>query len=269
MIVKFDKVLIASDFDGTLKNDDGIISTDVIEAIKYFMSEGGLFTVCTGRSYKGFHLYSNEYINAPVLLANGAMAYDYAKKEIVFCDGIGEEGNEPLRYIRDNFPEASIEMYPFDKTFAINPTEITHRHLTSQDIEMIAVNDPCEADKPWAKVMIGVENQQESQEIQKYLRNNYDDPIFLPTTGTFIELLKKGTDKGSSLLKLADYLGIRHKDVYAVGDGYNDIEMLDAAAGGFVPENGSQEALAHATHIVRSNNCGAVAHVIEILDKIY
>lgn len=267
--MKFDKVLIASDFDGTLKNDDGKITDDVINAIRYFMSEGGLFTVSTGRSHKGFHLYSEEYINAPVLLANGAMAFDYSKNKIVFCDGIGDEGDLPLRYIRDNFPDASIEMYPFDKTFAINPTEQTHRHLTSQDIEMISVKDPSEADKPWAKVMIGVENQTDSTAIQLYLKNNFKDPTFLPTTGTFIELLKKGTDKGSGLLKLANYLGVSHKDVYAVGDGYNDIEMLDAAAAGFVPENGSQEALEHATHIVRSNNNGAVANVIEILDKIY
>ncbi len=267
--MKFDKVLIASDFDGTLKNDEGIITPDVIDAIKYFMENGGYFTVCTGRSYKGFHLYSEEYINAPVLLANGAMAYDYKNNKIVFCDGIGDEGDAPLRYIRDKFPDVSIEMYPFEKTFAINPTDRTRRHLTSQDIEMITVSDPSEALKPWAKVMIGTDKDVDSQKIQSFLKENYNDPSFLPTTGNFIELLKKDTDKGSGLIKLADYLNVPHSNVYAVGDGYNDIEMLDVAKAAFVPENGSQEAIEHATHIVRSNNCGAVANVIEILDKIY
>lgn len=59
---KFEKVLIASDFDGTLKNDDGIITDDVRSAIAYFISEGGYFTVCTGRTYQGFHLYDPSYI---------------------------------------------------------------------------------------------------------------------------------------------------------------------------------------------------------------
>ena len=267
--MKFDKVLIASDFDGTLKNDDGVITSDVRDAIKYFIDNGGYFTVCTGRTYKGFQLYSDEYINAPVLLSNGAMAYDYKDKKIIFCDGIGDEGDAPLRYIRDNFPDVSIEMYPFDKTFVINPTDITRRHLTSQDIEMITISDPTKAKKPWAKVMLGTDSQIDSKKIQKYLRENYTDPSFLPTTGTFIELLKIGTHKGSGLLKLADYLDVQRNNVYAVGDGYNDIEMLDVAKGAFVPENGSQEAIEHATHIVRSNNCGAVANVIEILYKIY
>ena len=35
--MKFKNVLIASDFDGTLKNDEGIITPDVIEKIQYFI----------------------------------------------------------------------------------------------------------------------------------------------------------------------------------------------------------------------------------------
>ena len=80
----FDKVLLASDFDGILKNDDGIITDDVKCAIAHFIKNGGRFTVCTGRIYQGFHLYSPEYINAPVLLGNGAMAYDYENKKVIF-----------------------------------------------------------------------------------------------------------------------------------------------------------------------------------------
>ena len=94
--MKFKNVLLASDFDGTLKNDEGIITPDVIEKIKYFISEGGYFTVCTGRIHQGFHLYNPEYINAPVLLGNGAMGYDYANNKIIFNDAIGDEGMKPF-----------------------------------------------------------------------------------------------------------------------------------------------------------------------------
>ena len=72
--MKFKNVFLASDFDGTLKTDTGIITDEVKSSIADFMSRGGFFTVCTGRIYQGFHLYSPEYINAPVLLGNGAMA---------------------------------------------------------------------------------------------------------------------------------------------------------------------------------------------------
>ena len=173
-----------------------------------------------------------------------------------------------MRAVRDRFPKASIEMYPFDATFAIHLSDDSERHFTSQDIPFTTVDDPSQAKRPWAKVMIGChECEEDAQEIQRFLKENYDDPIFLPTTGAFIELMKKGVDKGTGLLRLADCLGVPHNRCYAVGDGYNDLEMLTAAAAGFVPENGGPEALAAATYIIRSNNDGAVANVIEILDE--
>mgnify|MGYP000803464741 FL=1 len=142
---KFEKVLIASDFDGTLKNDDGIITDDVRSAIAYFISEGGYFTVCTGRTYQGFHLYDPSYINAPVLLTNGSMAYDYEKNEPVFVNGIDAEHGIPfVRAIMENFPDVSIEMYPFDSTYAIHLDDTSHRHFTSQGIPYKVVSDPSE-----------------------------------------------------------------------------------------------------------------------------
>ncbi len=264
---KFEKMLIASDFDGTLKTDSGIIEESVLEAIRYFISQGGYFTVCTGRTYQGFHMYDPSFINAPVLLTNGSMAYDYEKKETVFFNGIGEEGISLVRAVMEKFPTVAIEMYPFDKTYAIHLDEHTHRHFTSQDIPYEVIADPSQAELPWAKAMLGAHEY--SHEVQQFIRENFESPSFLPTRGGFVELIKNGSDKGVGLLTLADSLGVPHDRTFAVGDGYNDIEMLDAAAAGFVPCNGSPEALMHANYLVRSNNNGAVAHVIEILDSMY
>ena len=84
----FSGCLLASDYDGTLANSKGQIDKEVQDAIKYFTAEGGYFTVCTGRTKQGFHAYSPELMNAPILLANGSMAYDYGTDKIVFLDGI-------------------------------------------------------------------------------------------------------------------------------------------------------------------------------------
>ena len=91
----------------------------------------------------------------------------------------------------------------------------------------------------------------------------------MKTTGDYVEILKKGVDKGTGLLKLAQALGCKPCDTYSAGDGYNDVEMLVAAKAGFVPENGSSEALQVADYVTRSNNHGCIAHAIEILEEIY
>ena len=146
--MKFKNVLLASDFDGTLADSSGKIPEKVIFAIKYFMSEGGRFTVCTGRIYQGFHLYSGEYINAPVILGNGAMAYDYKNKEIVFNDAIGDEGIAPVKNIISNFPSVAVETYNFDKVCSINAGEDSIHHFTSMGIDFTEIVSPEQAPRP-------------------------------------------------------------------------------------------------------------------------
>lgn len=265
--MKFDKVLIASDYDGTLYNNEGVITQQVREKISYFIKNGGRFTVSTGRTFQGFHAYDSSYINAPVLLANGAMAYDYENRCISFINPVGESIFGALRDLHAKFPTASIEMYSLFESFVINNCDVSTRHLTSQGIDFCEVDDPSRAKAPWQKVMIYSEK--ESQEIQDFFRNEHPEVRFLPTSGNYIEVMNIGVDKGTGLLRLADSLSIPHDRVFAVGDGFNDIEMLVAAKCGFVPCNGSSEALAVAGRIVRSNDEGAVAHVIEYLDEIF
>ena len=47
---KFDGILIATDWDGTFFSGGQLFEKN-LEAIKRFQSEGGSFTVCTGRHY--------------------------------------------------------------------------------------------------------------------------------------------------------------------------------------------------------------------------
>lgn len=264
--MNFENVILASDFDGTLKNDDGIITEDVKKSIAHFMKNGGYFTVCTGRIYQGFHLYNEEYINAPVLLGNGAMAYDYKNNKIIFNDAVGKEGLNCINHILKEFPDISIEFYNFNKVCAINLNEHSEQHFTSQGIIFETITKPEDAPLPWTKVMIAAHGC--SQEVQNIIEL-HPEVNYLKTTGDYVEILKKGVDKGTGLLKLAKALNCKTQDTYAAGDGYNDVEMLTAAQAGFVPENGSKEALSVATYITRSNNNGCIAHAIEILEEKY
>ena len=264
--MRFKNVLLASDFDGTLADSSGKIPDGVISAIKYFMSEGGRFTVCTGRIYQGFHLYSEAYINAPVLLGNGAMAYDYRNKSVIFNDAIGDEGIPAVEDVLSRFPGVAVETYNFDTVCSINACEDSIHHFTSQGIDFTRISDPKDAPRPWTKVMIYAHGC--SPDVQKLL-DGHGEVNYLRTTGDYIEILKKGVDKGTGLLKLGKMLGCEVKDIYAAGDGYNDVDMRRAAAKGFVPENGAPEALNAADFVTRSNDMGCIAHAIEILDSIY
>lgn len=266
---KFDGVLLASDYDGTLYNSHGVITEEVRSAIRWFMQNGGRFTVCTGRSKQGFHAWSPDYINAPVLLANGALAYDYGADRVVFADGVAAENLPVFEAFAASFPGMCVEFYTDDfRSFALHPDERTVAHFAAQQIKWTELRDLSELPFPVVKIMIGAGER--TFEVQNYMRNAELMGVrFIPCEGSFIELLSRTSGKGAGLLRLADSLGVAHTDAYAVGDGANDVDMLRDAALGFVPVSGEALALAAADRIVRSNDEGAVAHVIEILDGMY
>ena len=69
----YSDVLLTVDFDRTLTAPDSTIPKRNIEAIRYFMENGGAFTVNTGRSVpmSRHNLLPVVPVNAPLLLYNG------------------------------------------------------------------------------------------------------------------------------------------------------------------------------------------------------
>ena len=265
---KFDGFLILSDFDATFTSaKTGNIPRKNIDALKYFESEGGLFSICTGRTFLGFHKYSPEYINAPVLLANGALCYDYMKKERVFFLGIREEnGASAVKKIADEFPKASIELYPLNKSFVIHPSEKTAAHLDGQSIPWEETDDPYKVETPWQKIMIDATGF--SMELQKFCSENFDDPVVIPTKGDFVEIIRKDMGKHVGAKALAEKLGCLPDRWCACGDGYNDVTMLESAPYSFCPADGSDEAKKSAKKTVCPSSEGTVFGAVQYLDNI-
>ena len=70
-------------------------------------------------------------------------------------------------------------------------------------------------------------------------------------------------DKGRSLARLAELLGLTADEVMAFGDGQNDVSMIEAAGTGVAMQNGCPEALRAADIVAPSNLEDGVAQVIE------
>ena len=85
---KFDNIAILTDLDKTFLADGGKMVARNIEAIEYFKSEGGLFSLATGRMH--FNLDRtvvgvDRLVNALAIMCNGTYFYDFDEKK-VFCE---------------------------------------------------------------------------------------------------------------------------------------------------------------------------------------
>ena len=77
----FSDVLLTVDYDRTLTAPDSTIPARNLEAIRWFMENGGAFTVNTGRSLPMVHSFKeNIPMNAPLLIYNGGAAYDLVRE---------------------------------------------------------------------------------------------------------------------------------------------------------------------------------------------
>ncbi len=80
---------------------------------------------------------------------------------------------------------------------------------------------------------------------------------------SIVDVLNADCSKGHALERWANHRGITRKQVMAVGDNYNDIEMLAFAGHPFIMENASQELRGRGWTETRSNAENGVAAAVE------
>jgi hypothetical protein len=83
------------------------------------------------------------------------------------------------------------------------------------------------------------------------------------TTPYFLEFFSPLASKGAALEQVMRRLGVPREEVLAVGDGENDISLIEAAGLGVAMNNGVPALRARAQLVTASNDDDGVAAVIE------
>ena len=248
--------------DATLLNRDHKVSERNREAIEYFISEGGRFTVATGRMVAAVRAYFSQMrINAPALLHNGAKIYDFEKDVPLFEKFIEEPRKNAIRRVHDELPEIGLEVYSEEKVYIYRECSETERFKTrSYDVTYSLPEKVWR--KPWIKaLLIG-----ERELLDKYepvYRREYDNGYCVRSGSMYLDVVANGVSKGKALTRLTELLGIERGNVFAVGDNMNDIDMLLAAGNAFAVENAEPAVKAAAGRMVPSCDESAVAYIIE------
>lgn len=79
----------------------------------------------------------------------------------------------------------------------------------------------------------------------------------------FLELVPDGIDKAQSLSVLLEHTGLKREETIAVGDGYNDLPMIQFAGVGIAMSNAQEVVRRHADYVTLSNEEEGVAAVVE------
>lgn len=265
----FDGYLIISDIDGTLL-DNGYLPERNCEKIRYFTENGGIFSLSTGRAVKAVSSVTDKIGNiSPSIFANGAMIYDLSEKKVLFEDNISFEGHKFTENIIKKYPEIGLEIHSADKIFAFNKTSENSDHEKYEGFESETADFKYVDGLSWTKVIFLPKNK-DYTELEKETANTPKSCTLFRTAATvlgekrrYFEIVSRSASKAAAAKKLCGILNISEEKCCAVGDYYNDLEMLKQSHLSGAPSEAPDEIKSNAEFSLCSVRLGAVADFIE------
>lgn len=273
MIFENEIKLVGVDLDGTLLRDDKSLCDSAEEIIDSLAKRGIYFVPITGRPYSGIpqcvkNLNAVHYI----ISSNGARIIDAKTDEELFSFALSNEKTMELigimrgadcmfEVFADNVGYLEQNVYDYYlKEYSDTPIGeyiFSSRKITDSIEKLFAATD-----KQADEIFVNCKTPRVRQDILEKLKN-MDDIQYCTLGDRFMEVTKKGTDKGEALTALCNYLGINLKNTIAFGDGENDLQFLEKAGLAVAMENAFPCVKEKADIITKSNNENGVCEILK------
>ncbi|WP_426349760.1 Cof-type HAD-IIB family hydrolase [Alloiococcus sp. CFN-8] len=269
--------IIACDLDETLIRHDRSVSKEDVEAIKKAAQIGVKFVPATGRGFnsvdktlKELGLYKKE--NEYVISYNGGAITENSTNRFLHFEGISFELASELYKKGLNY-DVCIHIYTKDKVYAYNYTQDERDYLAGRMEVTEIFKDNIDFLKGQEIVKCLYMNTDFSylKEIEKDIKEITTGIDISYSSNRYIEFNHKGVNKGAGLLSLAEHLGVKQEETIAIGDNFNDLSMIKAAALGVGVQNAVEEIKKYCDYLTKATyNESAVAEVINkfVLNQI-
>ena len=262
--------VIALDLDGTLTNEQKIITPKTLDVLMRVQQKGVRLVLASGRPPYGMRplaaqLDMSRY-GGILLCYNGGHVEDCTTGE-VFVEQTLDESMLPLLTDCQKASGMTLMTYYEDSIYTEHPDD-PYVAISSRNNKMSVVGMRdflTDVPHPVNKcLMVGAPDKVSVWEER--IKSIAGNKLYVcHSTPYFIELLPPGIDKGPSLDRLMHSLGMDTTQLMAFGDSYNDIGMIKAAGIGVAMSNAEQAVKDVADYVTLSNEEDGVGDAIEKL----
>ena len=232
--------LVALDIDGTLLSwvEGGgatheEIAPPVFDAVHRALAAGAHVVLASGRSPHGMvpiadllELHGPERDRLWVVASNGAVVFRYPPMEVVREETF--DAREAVRAVLERHPEALVAVEERGAGYRVSapfPEGELSGEMILTDVEDLVA-------EPVSRVIIR-DPQATAEDFVELARElGLAGTNYVVGWTAWLDLAPVGVDKASGLALVARELGVDAADVLAIGDGRNDIEMLQWAGRG-------------------------------------
>lgn len=261
--------LVAIDMDGTLLNEQGVLSPAVVESVKKARQTGAYIVICTGRPLSGALeqladldlLSTDDY----VISYNGSLVLNTNTWDVVLQHGLTRDDylyfDMLSRKIGVHLHTVSRDAI-YTSNRDISRYSVNEAHMVNLPLKYRTPEEIADEVTP-VKLMMIDEPEILRAAIKKIPKHLFEEYTLVTSSPYYLEILNKEASKGSAVKELAAHLGIAREEVMAIGDAENDLSMLEFAGISVAMGNATPEVKATAKYEVASNQEDGVKEALD------
>ena len=284
--------MLVTDLDGTLLDDDKKIPEINMEAIEKLQQDFGIIPViATARPLEVARYIANQggdVFQGNIIATNGAILMDLQKEEYLINQSLLPE---QIRALIEVCKTNDLEYECMTTKCEVADASYSYRRVIDPMYDNMGVEFNYQEDLE--NYMMHLEDsiplfavngtEEELDEVLSKLKQIPNLQISRRCTRTtpgvdeqgkleticYHDIMQEGVTKASAIETLANYLGIDKREIIAIGDGGNDMEMLEVAGLKIAMKNASDELKTIADVVTdKDNNHGGVGVVLNDLHRI-
>ncbi|MBS4207778.1 Cof-type HAD-IIB family hydrolase [Bacillus sp. FJAT-50079] len=236
------KKIVFFDIDGTLLDHEKNLPVAVKEAVKTLQNNGVYTAIATGRGpfmitslLKELDIESYVAFNGSYVVFNNEVIYTkpLARESLGQLAKKAEDNGHPLVFMNEHTLKSNV----------------SYDERISQSLKSLKLIHPDHDPNFYHKEEIYQALLFAKEGETDYISEFEDSQTFIRWHETAMDIVPKGGSKAEGIKKLIERLGFEMENVYAFGDGFNDVEMLQTVGMGVAMGNAHEAVKMHADYV--------------------
>lgn len=259
---------VFSDIDGTLLNSEEKITKETKKAVRRIEEKGIPFVLVSARLPSGMLPMQKELeLASPMICYGGALVLESgSEKKVLYEETLPPDAVKTVyETVRNNFSEVFCAIYTQDNWMVNDPDnfwmkreeETVHVAPVQKDLDKYVEEEP----KVYKILCTGEAGQLD--ELHKLLQQEVSVVTVHKSKENNLEVVPKEASKDKAIEKVMEQLQVEKEDIMAIGDNYNDIDMLSFAGLGVAMGNAPDEVKEAADEVTAGNDEDGIQKILE------
>ncbi|MCD6112262.1 MAG: HAD-IIB family hydrolase [Bacteroidales bacterium] len=273
--------LIVTDLDGTLLQDNQVISKKDIETLQYLKHKNIYRVIATGRSvFSAKKVLDDDFPIDYLIFSSGAGILNWKTKKLIFSENLIKE---KIKTISDILISEQIDFmihYPIPDNHKFryyktnkknidfdNRCKLYKDYASALDINNFGFEKSCQI------IAIFNNNISEFERIKEKISSEVSDIKIIRATSPlngksiWMEIFSDKVSKAKAAKYLCKILNINTENTLGIGNDYNDLDLLHWASQSFVVANAPEELKNKFKNTETNSNNGFTKAVMHILNQ--